>query len=117
MSAEGKRGPLGPNFDLYRRMSAPKESVEAAEKDIGAFIAEVAEARERHGLRDVHVLISGTLLDPEEEGGERGYDIGFHFGDPAHAFHMLKAELAREAAALVRGLPVEVCVAGATVKP
>lgn len=116
MTAPDDKSICGPNFALYRRMSEPKASVDVAEKDIGAFLSEVSEARQRYGLRDVHILVSGTLADPEVEGGERHYDIGAHFGDPTHAFHMLKAELSREAAEMVRGLPVEVRAAGAKAK-
>lgn len=94
MSAEDKR-PWGPNPSLYRRLSEPKSSPKAATDDIMAFFEEVAAARERHSIRDVTLLVQGTMLDPEH--GERTYSTSAHFGDQTHKFDMMRLELVREA--------------------
>lgn len=63
----------------YRRLSEPKESPEKANEDINAFLKELKELREKHGLPDVLCVIS---VNVNYEGKGEGRAMTWaNFGD------------------------------------
>jgi len=89
----------------YRRLSEPFPSPDACNAAIDAFMEEVGAARVRHGIRDVLVIVAGSVTYPD---GEAEYMTSGGMGDStrqpvlaAHALGMAEAE-ARERLNLTR---------------
>lgn len=83
------------NPELYRQLSAPFESSDAANEAIRAFVTDLRELRERHRIRDVHVIISADVIYGEREGT---VITDAHYGDSLRAEQMLAWALGREQA-------------------
>lgn len=60
--------PFVPDPALYRDLSAPFASPEDAQAALAAFWADVQEARKRHRLADVVVVVQVPVRFGEEEG-------------------------------------------------
>lgn len=56
------------NTTLYRELSKPHKSPDAANEALQAFFADVQAARKRHGLPDVLIVAACNVQYPEREG-------------------------------------------------
>lgn len=57
------------NLKLFREMSVPYESIEAANAALQAFQDDLAELRKKHKIPTLLCLLHVTWLDDEDEGG------------------------------------------------
>lgn len=74
----------------YRRVSEPFASQEEAQKAIDTFLDdEVAELRNKHRIKDVHICIEVHAIT---ESGEVGMGMAAHLGDPSKALQMVASE-------------------------
>lgn len=95
--------------ELYRKLSAPYESHEAAEKSVRAFIADVRVARAKHKLPDVVLAWRIGVRQGQGSQARVGDAMGTGFmGNAAHVLGMsawlfgrMQAESKREIEALI----------------
>lgn len=78
--------------ETYERMSRPFDTIEDANETLNKFFAECRELRIKHGLRDVHVSVLDSVLDPD--GGEaREVFVDMHIGASKFVLPMAHAAL------------------------
>lgn len=82
-----------PNAALYREMSAPFETRDAGNDAVSAFFTDVEEARKKHRISDVIVVVEvGMMSDGEETRGA----AALYLGDPTKAIPMIAAEYGKQ---------------------
>lgn len=82
------------DLGLYRALSQPFESYEAANEAIEAFMTAVRDLREKHRLQNVHVIVSGLAVGPAGEEGR--WMTSAHNGDELLAEAMVAWAFGRE---------------------
>lgn len=84
------------NPKLYRELSAPFESTEAANKSLEAFAKDLEEIRAKHKVCDVVAVLQVNALNKD---GEEGLMVAtIAFGDPMNKPVMLAQALGKEQA-------------------
>ena len=83
----------GNNPSLFRKLSEPHESAEAADKAIQEFMDEVYGLREKHNIANVHLVIGDAVK--KEDGEEYQFIVNGHFGDDLRAEGMVAWALGR----------------------
>lgn len=68
--------------ETYRKVSAPFPSTDAANAAIDAFYHDVREARAKHGIRDVHLIMGGEMLS---DGNSQEFYMSAHIGSTSNA--------------------------------
>jgi hypothetical protein len=87
------------NPALYRKMSEPFQSREAAEAALGAFYEELRALREKHRVRDVSATWSFSYLLPD---GVESESVGrCHIGDQMREVQMASWALGEAEASFV----------------
>lgn len=84
------------NPKRYRAMSEPFPSSDAAEEAIKGFFEEAELLRVKHRLRDVYIIIGGTVMYGDDEGG---FITSGMIGDTGNAESMAAWALGHESAA------------------
>jgi hypothetical protein len=84
---------FGSHPDRYRTLSAPFETPDECNEAVRAFFADVARARIKHRMQDVHVIVSGHVkygddVEGADGAGEAKFILPAHFGNPDEALPM-----------------------------
>jgi hypothetical protein len=86
--------PAGPNPKLYRELSEPFPSAEAGAAAVEAFIADMEEARKKHRIPDVSLVLGFNAVGSDDSEGT--YVVNTHYGDSLKAVVMLADAYGRE---------------------
>jgi hypothetical protein len=71
------------NPKLYGQMCEPFENQAEANEALTAFFEDVKAAREKHGITDVHLILSGYTAGGEDDPG--AWLTSAHIGSPREA--------------------------------
>lgn len=92
----------------YRKLSEPFASKDAANEALQSFCDEVGEARKRHGIANVIIIIKDSCMYGEEPGDFLNlYQLGSsleHESMVAYAFGAIRAERNEMIAKLIKGV-------------
>jgi hypothetical protein len=83
--------------DNYHLMSIAKQSVETANADCNAFFLELHALRNKYGLRDVYVIVSGNVKRADGH-GEAEFGAVHHHGSEEKVLPMISWAYGRELA-------------------
>jgi len=73
--------PVVQNPKLYRELSVPFESAEAANAALTAFYEEVRELRKKHKITDLHLICQVSANFKDDDGEDEGQLMAVcHFG-------------------------------------
>lgn len=84
----------GPNTSRYLEMQQPHESMSALDEATKAFFVDVAKARVKHRMTDVHVIMQANVKT--ESGGIGSATSSIHLGSELNAEGMIAFSLGRE---------------------
>lgn len=79
--SEGEQGTLVHDPTTYAAMAQPFDSMDAAHDAMGGFEAAVREARKKHGIRDIYVIINDTAVGLHGDGSAGQFMVSFAMGD------------------------------------
>lgn len=71
------------NPKLFRELSEPFTSNEEADKALRAFFDELGELRKKHRIRDLHMIVGGSVRTSDDDEGE--FMSVMHYGDSSRA--------------------------------
>lgn len=86
------------NPKLFREMSVPFASAEAANQAVEAFYVELGELRKKHKLTNVYTVINASYATTDPEDDEAEFFTSSMFGDFLRAESLVAWALGREQA-------------------